>query len=167
MSLETHAFLFRKNVPSVKEWQAVIVQLGFDLQIDPELKPFEDSRYVPCLLGQTDSGFEIYYESPDELISIYPNIKERIAPRDYTISFRFGHDMAECACVCIASAALAKSFDAVIYYPDDELFYTIEELISEAEHAMADIYNAASQPDSAPTITTIQREVKRWWEFWK
>ena len=162
MSLEQHAFITRQNVPSATAWQAAITQLGFDLQLDPALKPHEDSGYLPCKLGQTAAGFEIYYESAEELLNEYPHIKERLSSRDYAISFRWGGDMAECACVLIASAALAKSCDAVVYYPADDLFYTVDELIDEAGQALSEIDADAQAQNAAPVGST-----KRWWEFWK
>jgi hypothetical protein len=138
MSLEQHAFLTRGSVPSRADWQAAIVRLGFDLQIYPGLKPFEDSGFLPCKLGAKDSGFEIYYDPADELLTAYPQMKEKVGHRDYCISFRWGGDMAECACVLIASAALAKSFDAVVYYPDDDLIYSLDALVSDAKEALED-----------------------------
>ena len=139
MSLEQHAFMTKGSVPSRANWQAAIGQLGFDLQFDQQLKPFEDSGFLPCKLRAKDSGFEIYYEPADDLLTAYPQMKEKVGHRDYCISFRWGGDMAECACVLIASAALAKSFDAVVYYPDDDLIYGFDELLSDAKEVLQDI----------------------------
>lgn len=167
MALEQYAFLARENVPSVIAWQAAVMEIGFDLQISPSLKPFEDSGFVPCKLGQVDTGFEIYYEAADEVLGTYPQISEKIAPRDYVISFRWGHDMAECACVLIASAALAKSFDAVIYYPDDDLIYTVDDLIADAGQAFAEIDNLPKEDNTELSLSDHPAMGKRWWEFWK
>ena len=81
-----------------------------------------DSAYLEydSYLLAPHSGFEIYYEAPDEYLDRSPGLSEQIGDRDYCISFRWGGDMAECASVLIASAALADSFDAVIHYPDDD-----------------------------------------------
>ena len=167
MALEQHAFLVRENVPHVTAWQVAVKELGFDLQIDPALKPFENSGFVPCKLGQLDTGFEVYYESADELLGTYPQINEKVAPRNYAISFRWGGDMAECASVLIASAALGKSFDAVIYYPGDDLIYTVDDLIADAEQALEEIENHPQQDGSGPSLTDHPTTSKRWWEFWK
>lgn len=166
MSLEQHAFIARENVPSVTEWQTAITQLGFDLQLDSGLQPFEDSGFVPCTLKSKETGFEIYYESADELGNTYPHIREQIESRNFAISFRWGGDMAECACVLIASAALAKSFDAIVYYPEDDLFYTVDALISDAGEALAEIDNPPSS-DTETSRTDRPSTGKRWWEFWK
>lgn len=167
MSLEQHALIARENVPSVTAWQAAITQLGFDFQIDPELKPFEDTGFVPCKLGQLDSGFEIYYESVGNVLSSYPQIKEKIEPRDFAISFRYAGDMAECACALIASASLAKSFDAVIYDPQDDLIYSFDDLISEIGLVLAEIENPSQEDIIEQPLAEPPKVGKRWWEFWK
>lgn len=136
MSLEQHAFMSRENVPSAATWQAAIGELGFDFTIDPELKPFEDSGFVPCSLGGKKTGFEIYYGPARELVSEYAQLKDKIGRRDYSITFRWGGDLAEAASVLIASAALVKSFDAVVFYPDDDLFYSFDELLNEIGSAL-------------------------------
>ena len=139
MALEQHVFLQKEVVPSGENWQVAITQLGFDLQLDPELKPFEDSGFLPCTLVGMDTGFEIYYEPAAELLTAYPQLKKRTGARDYAISFRWGGDMAECACVMIVSAALANSFDAVVYYPEDDLLYSSDDLVREAKECIADM----------------------------
>lgn len=167
MSIEQHAFIVREDVPTVTAWQAAITQCGFDLQINPTLQPFESSGFVPCQLGGDDSGFEISYESAAELLDTYAHLQEQVGPRDTAITFRFGADMAECACVLIASTALAKSFGALVYYPDDDLVYTVEDLISEAREALAELENPSQIEDSEHPLTTTPQGSKRWWEFWK
>jgi len=139
LSLEQHAFLMKGTVPSRTDWQAAITEIGFDMQIDPELKPFEAFGFLPCKLEGRDSGFEIYYDPSDELLTAYPQLKENTGLRDYSISFRWGGDMAECACVLIASAALAKSFGALVYYPDDNLLYSYDDLVREAKQALEEM----------------------------
>lgn len=139
MSLEQHAFLRRCSVPSREAWQTAILRLGFDMQLGPNLNPFEDSGFLPCKLAGNDSGFEIYYDPAAEVSIAYPGLKDKIAGRDYSISFRWGGDMIECACVLIASAALAKSFDAAVYCPGDNLFYGPEDLVREAQKAVAQV----------------------------
>lgn len=136
MSLELHAFLVKRSVPLRTQWQAAITELGFGMQIDPKLERFTNSGFVPCKLAVKDSGFEIYYDPADELLTAYPHIKDKIAERDYSISFRWGSDMSEYGCIAIASAALAKSFNALIYYPSDDLFFGFDDLILEAKYAL-------------------------------
>jgi len=105
MSMEQYAFLPREKVPAAADWQASMTDLGFDLQLDPELTPYASSGFVPCKLGDSDAGFEIYFGSAEELLTEYPHCREQVAPRDYAISFRWSGDMAECASALIAPTA--------------------------------------------------------------
>jgi hypothetical protein len=149
MSLEQHAFIAREKVPSVAEWQAAISELGFDLQLYPELKPFEHSGGAPCKLGSLESGFEIYYDRAEELFDTYPHAREPAAHRDYAISLRYFGDTVEFACVCIALAALAKSFDVVLYDPQEDMVYTFDDIMSDARQALAEIEKERA-PQKAP-----------------
>jgi len=139
MSLQQHAFMRKVRVPTRDQWQAAIDALGHDFELDPELKPNEDSGFLPCKLKGSASGFEIYYEPADEYLQAYPDLPSRIGARDWCITYRWGGDMSECASVLIASAALIDSSDAVIYYPDDDLLYDKQGLISEIEACMKEI----------------------------
>jgi hypothetical protein len=166
MSLEQYAFLKRDDVPTVSEWQSAIDEIGFDFKLDPELKPHEDSGFLPCILEGKESGFEIYYETANETLKIFPQLKDKIESRDYVISFRWGGDMAECASVLIASIALSKFFNAIIYYANDDMFYTTEELITEANVALSEVNKSHDNiEDSQPDV--IHKKNKKWWEFWK
>ncbi|MCL6592052.1 MAG: hypothetical protein K6U80_19150 [Firmicutes bacterium] len=128
MSLTQHAFLKRNEVPSRNEWQENIVKLGFNMSLDPELKPFEDSGFIPCKFNSLDSGFEINYEEINNVIENYPHLKNKVENKDYCITFNWGGDLSECACVLIASLAIKEMCDAIIYYPDDDMLLTKEEL---------------------------------------
>lgn len=117
MSNEQFAFLQKSAVPTRARWQTAIDACGFDFQLDPDLKPFEDSGFLPCKLCNTDAGFEIEYEGSPEFLQDFAEIAQG---RDYCISFRWGGSMAECASVMIASYALAKSFGAIVSYEGEE-----------------------------------------------
>ena len=54
-----------------------------------------------------------------------------VGNRDWCISFRWGGDMNECACVLAASAGLVRLCDAVAYYPDDDLTYDLNHLLED------------------------------------
>ncbi len=91
-----------------------------------------------------------------------PRLKEEIGSRDCAINYRWGGDMAECACVLIVSAALAKSFGAVVHYEDDDLLYSAEQLVEEAK---AGLQSADSAPP--PRLRTPPPAPKKpWWKLW-
>lgn len=128
MANEQFAFLKKSEVPSRAAWQAAIEACGFDFQLDPELKPFEDSGFLPCKLMGSDAGFEISYE---DLAALPRELRDLAQGRDYCISFRWGGSMAEGASAMIASYALAKSFDAIVSYEGEPPAETLDALLAE------------------------------------
>jgi hypothetical protein len=136
MSLEQTAYLDRASVPQRAALQAAIDALCFDCNIDGSYAPFTSRGYLPCLLGGKESGFEIYFEPATEVLHNFPHLSETIAGRDTAITFRWGGDMAECACVLIVSAALAISFGAIVHYQDDDMLFSGEQNVEEARAAL-------------------------------
>ncbi len=131
MSMELHAYIAKSSVPDRETWQNAINRLGFSLELDESLKENEDSGYLPCKLNGEESGFEIYYEPPDEYIHEAPELREPIGTRDWCISFRWGGDMDELACVFMAAAALVTACDAVVHDPNEDEVLTGDFLIAE------------------------------------
>src|SRR5436853_3118992 len=119
MSLVQTAFIEKSRVPDRAALEQAARGLGFDLAIDEFYRPFGCSGFLPCLLNGKKSGFEIYFDSSKAELENFPHLKKDVGSRDTAISFRWGGDMAECVCVLIVSAALAKSFEAVIHYEPD------------------------------------------------
>ncbi len=139
MSLLQTAYLERRSVPQREALQAAIDALGFDCKLDAFYEPFKASGFLPCTLNGNPSGFEIYFEGTAELLAQFPRLVPVVGGRDAAITFRWGGDMAECACVLIVSAALAKSFAAVVHYHDDDLLYSADQLVQEARSALDSI----------------------------
>ena len=139
MSLLQTAYIERRCVPQRDALQAAIDALGFDCKLDPYYEPFKASGFLPCTLNGNASGFEIYFDGIAELLAQCPRLVPIVGSRDATIIFRWGADMAECACVLIVSAALAKSFAAVVHYQNDDLLYSADQLVQEARSALASI----------------------------
>jgi hypothetical protein len=139
MSVTQSAFVEKARVPERAKLEASIRALGFDLTIDEFYRPFDCSGYLPCALNGKKSGFEIYFGSTVDVLAAIPRLKEEIGARDCEITFRWGSDMAECACVLIVSAALAKDFGAVVYYDPDDLLYSASQLVEEAKSALKDV----------------------------
>ena len=136
MSQLQTAYLKKELIPDRSSLQSAIDSLGFKLKIDSSYVPFESKGFLPCTLNEKDAGFEIYFESASEVVKDFPHLVENIGARDAAISFRWGGNMLECACVLIVSAALAKLFDAVVHYQDDDLLYTPDKLIKDAKSAL-------------------------------
>ena len=136
MSLEQTAYVERGSVPDRVALQAVIDSTGFDCKLDGSYKPFESQGFLPCILNGQSSGFEIYFEPAAAVLEQFPDLAQMIGSREAAITFRWGGDMAECACVLIVSAALAKAFGAIVHYQEDDMVYSAEQLVQEARSAL-------------------------------
>jgi hypothetical protein len=139
MSLQQTAFILRSNVPDRVALQSAIDALGFDCKIDAFYVPFQCSGFLPCVLAGAQSGFEIYFESATDVLSDFRHLAQTVGGRDVAMTFRWGGDMSECACVLIVSAALAKTFGAIVHYQDDDILYSGDQLVAEARSALQSI----------------------------
>ena len=137
MSLELYAFL--DSLPDRAAWQAAIDQIGIDLKLDPELDLAKDSGFSPCEIKGCRSGFEILVEKAADVLAVYPSAAPAVGDRGWVVSFRWGGDLAEGACVAGASHALIRSFGAVVYYPDDDLVYDEARSEHELRQYLADL----------------------------
>src|SRR4051794_10600327 len=115
MSLSQTAFLHRSRVPDSNGLEQAAKRLGFDLLLDRSFKAFVSSGFLPCTLQGKNSGFEIEFESPNEALDNFPNLRETIGTRDTAISFHWSGDFFACASVQVVCAALAKEFGAIVH----------------------------------------------------
>ena len=163
MSLLQTAFIAKGSVPDRAKLEEAVRALGFDLSIDEFYEPFNCSGFLPCVLKGRNSGFEIYFDSPTEAIENFPHLKEEVGTRDCAITFRWGGDIAECACVLIVSAALAKNFDALVHYHGGDLVYTPDQLIEQANQALA----GSEESKSSSADAAVHPPPKSpWWKLW-
>jgi len=126
MSLQQTAYVLRANVPERAALQGAVDALGFDCKVDTFYVPFQCSGFLPCVLVGSNSGFEIYFEPAADVLSDFAHLAGTVGNRDVAITFRWGGDMSECACVLIVSAALAKTFGAIVHYEDDYMRHAAE-----------------------------------------
>jgi hypothetical protein len=136
MSQEQTAYVDRASVPQLNALQDAVDSLGFDYKLDGSYMPFTSAGFLACLLNGRKSGFEIYFDQAGELLRNFPDLAKAVGKRDIAITFRWGGDMAECASVMIVSAALAKSFDAIVHYQNDDIVYSAEQLVEQARAAL-------------------------------
>lgn len=130
MANEQFALIEKSKVPSRSDWQASIDKLNLQFELDPELKPFEDSGFLPCKLQGHEAGFEIYYTDDPDLLKDLSHIADH---KDYCISFRWGGSMVECASVMIASYALAETFGAVVTYEGEDAMNDLDAFLTETK----------------------------------
>lgn len=104
MSLEMHLFLEKRRVPDRASWQAAVDSLALPLRLSPDLDPIHDTGFSPSEIKGLKSGFEIYSKPADTHLQDQGELAKVVGNRDWCISFRWGGDMNECACVLAASA---------------------------------------------------------------
>jgi len=129
----------RDQLPDRSTWQASIDRLGFPVLLDRELRIPGDTGFVPCKLADRESGFEVYVDEADPLLNEYATLREAASAMDCAITFRWGGDLAECACGLAAAAALVVDFGGVAYYPDDDLIYTLDGLREDIQGCLAEL----------------------------
>jgi len=136
VSLELHVFLKREAVPDRPRWQASVNAFGFPLELYCELRPVQDTGFSPCQLKGGLTGFEIFPGPSKDVLEVYREIAERIGDRDFVITFRWGGDFKECACVMIAAAALVQDYSAIAYYPADSQICSADQLLADARECL-------------------------------
>ena len=136
MSLEMILFLEKSRIPERATLQNAVDSLGLAFQFYPTLDLVNDRGFTPSSIKGTSSCLEFYSQSAQEVLPDYPQVRETVGARDWTITLRWGSRMTECACVLAASAAMVKQCDAVAYYPADDLTYTLKSLVDEFQDCL-------------------------------
>ncbi len=140
MSIEIHAFIRSKSIPSRDAWQRSIASLDLALELDKELDPLHNIGYVPCLLRGQSSGFELYLDDAGELLAYYPHRLNELAGLDKSLTFRLSSDLTECACATAAAVALVSNHGAIVYDPGgDRLYVGEDDLLGEARELIRSI----------------------------
>lgn len=124
MSNTQFIFINKEDVPTQKQWQMAIDKLNLPvrIQIDKDLRPFEDEGFLPCMWGNLndDVGFEIFYEAASDACEDDDELLEVANGKDYCISMCWGGEIKDCLAVLIASCALASSFNAIVSYEGED-----------------------------------------------
>ena len=135
MSLDLYAFV--DQLPDGVAWQAAIDQTGVDLKLDPALEVGRHEGFSPCEINGRSSSFELSTEPVVEVLGSYPSLTASVGARGHVLCFRWGGDLLECACVMGATLALVRGFQAVAYYPSDDLHYDVGGLEKELRECLA------------------------------
>lgn len=166
MSNTQIAFLYQSKVPRRDALQASIKQLGFNLELDPDFTPFEDSGFSPCVLdGMPDVGFEVFYAPASEVAAEDPNLIAIAAGRDYSISMVWRGSMKDCASAMVVSCALAKDFGAVVTY-EGEPPEPFEALIENTKSILVEAAKEKPRSQEPHSPSPTPRPAKPWWRFW-
>ena len=128
MALELHALMPTAALPRRQDWQAAVDGLQLPFTLDPELDLPSTTGFRPCIVAGENSGFEIYVDSPAGIMSTYPTLRAQVMQASAAITFRWGGDLRECACVMAAAAALVSHWAAIAYDPQDDVICDLEDL---------------------------------------
>lgn len=140
MSLELVVPLRNMTLPPRAAWQAELDRMGFDVQLAPDLDLTRDRGFSPTTIKGRSSGFEIYVIDGHSTLRDYPALAGTVEESSPTVCFRWGGDLAECACVmAAAAAALAGGWGATAYYPDDEMTLDVPILTSDYQACLAEL----------------------------
>ena len=119
VSVEIHVLLSKSRLPDVRQWQAAIDALGFDVRLDPSLMVGSGGGFVPACFNGRDSGFEFDTSSAIDVLKVCPDFEREFGGCDCSANFRVGSDLTELACAMIAAAALARLGEGVLFDPQE------------------------------------------------
>ena len=131
MSLEMQVFLEKQRLPNRASWQSALDSLTLPLRLCPDLDPIHDTGFSPSEIKGLKSGFEIYSEPAHAHLQDQVELRKVVGNRDWCVSFRWGGNLNECACVLAASAGLVRLCGARAYYPEDDLSYDLNRLLED------------------------------------
>lgn len=125
------AFLKKADLPTNKDIQDSIQQLGYDFKILSNLNKQLDQEGLECAINGHKTFFEMYLDNATEITNDADWITPDLSNQDIAISFVWGADFAAGACVGLISIALIDKCKALIYYLDDEMKYTRQMLVAD------------------------------------
>ncbi len=139
--MELHAFM-KEGLPDRVRLQAGLQSLKLPVELDDAFDSSADDGFVPCKVGDSDSGIEILKCTTNELLDSYPQLKERVVGLPQAVTLCWGGDSTECACALAWAAALVSKFEAVVYDPQDETFLEKDALLARFKTAIAEASKA-------------------------
>jgi len=137
-TVSLNIYTFVSSLPDRESWQAAIDEVGVDLKLDPDLDLTRDEGFSPCVIQGKASGFELDVTPASEVLADHPSLKPAAGDRSHALCFRWGGDLAECACVLGANLGLVRGFGAVACYPADEIVYDADKLEKELAECLAE-----------------------------
>lgn len=127
------AFLRKEDIPTNKQIQDAIQELGYDFKIVSGLEKQIAQDGLECSINGHQTFFETYVDTANNAISENEAdwVKPDITNQDTSISFVWSADFAAGACIGLISIALTDLSHALIYYMDDQMKYTREMLLAD------------------------------------
>lgn len=125
------ALIKKSELPNKETLEKAIEKLGFNFKFLEDFKNFDGLDEISCEINGVKTSLEIYLNNIDDLLSDFPELKDKSKDFDCGVSFVWGADYAAGACVGIISIALIDICNSEIFYTDDEMWYSKEMLIED------------------------------------
>jgi len=136
MSMELYVLLRDSSVPTSPQWENAIREAAFDLSLNATVSIRDWTGFLPAVYRGVKTGFEFDVSDASDITDTYPGVAEQIGDRDVSANFRWGGDLRECVAAVVASAALAKLCDGVLYDPQEGTFHTGDEALETARQTV-------------------------------
>jgi hypothetical protein len=131
MSMTEKAFIRKADIPTNRQIQDAIQNLGYDFAIQGDLEKRINNDGLECTINGCETYFEVYVDDAISVASQEDWIRPDLTDQDTAISFISGADYAAGACIGLISIALIDYGCALVYYMDDQMSYTREMLLTE------------------------------------
>jgi hypothetical protein len=151
MSMTQIAFMRKADLPTNKQIQEVIQNLGYDFKIFDDLEKQIDNDGLECSINGHQTYFETYLDEANNVITETDAewIKPDLTNQDTAISFVWGADFSAGTCIGLISIALTDLSNALVYYMDDQMKYTREMLMADTPQFLAEL-NKQTIPNVKP-----------------
>lgn len=163
MSMTQIAFLKKVDIPTNRQLQDIIQQLGYDFKVLSGLEKQIDQDGIECSINGHQSYFETYVDLADKVMADHEAdwIKQDITNQDTAISFIWGADFAAGACIGLISIALIDNSNALIYYMDDQIKYSREMLLADTPQFLAGLQmQNNSSENQQGTVKTMPKNTQ-------
>ncbi|WP_110311413.1 hypothetical protein [Dysgonomonas alginatilytica] len=131
------ALLKKAEIPTNKQIQEAIQNMGYDFKIFENLEKKIDQNGLNCNINGQQTYFETYLVNADEVDESW--IKTDLTNEDSAILFVWGADFAAAVCIGLISVVLIDQSKALIYYMDDQMRYTKEMLIADTSQILEEL----------------------------
>jgi hypothetical protein len=131
MSMTQIALVKKADLPTKNDLEKAIGQLEHQIEILDDFDKFDNLDGISCKFHDTETFFELYFNSKEEILSDYSQLDENFDDYDYAVSFIWGADFAAGASIGIICIVLIDLCKAKVFYMDDDMHYTREMLLND------------------------------------
>jgi hypothetical protein len=150
MSMTQLALVKRADLPTKSDLIKAIGQLEHKIEILDDFEKFDNIDGISCKFNDTETFFELYFNSKEEILDDFPHLENKFKDYDYGVSFILGADFAAGASIGIICVALIDLCNSTVFYMDDDMLYTREMLLADTPLFIQELEKQKSM-NSTPT----------------